>query len=169
MTKREAIEKFVERDFNAVPRDWVETVAQASGDYPTLPMWGTMWIVDQEFIGEKLMNRSRVMVSDASDIDLDEISDETERKKVSKAIQAYETNKENWTEQTILENYTDEEMAGEHCILDKDGDTTAVFIYEIDGQYVIGIHGAGWNFYEGVWDKLYDLLDLHWHDEEAKK
>jgi hypothetical protein len=60
----------------------------------------------------------------------------------------------------------DEEMAGANCILDKDGDETCVFIYEIEGEYLIGINGAGWNFYDGAWDKLYDLLGLEWHDKE---
>lgn len=41
---------------------------------------------------------------------------------------------------------------------------TAAYIYEIDGIYVMGIHGAGWDFYDGVWDKIYDLRELNWHD-----
>lgn len=46
----------------------------------------------------------------------------------------------------VLERYIDEEMAGARCILDKDGDPTAAYIYDVAGDYVIGVHGAGWNF-----------------------
>jgi hypothetical protein len=67
----------------------------------------------------------------------------------------------NWR---MLERYIDEEMSGARCILDEDGRPTAAYIYLIAGEYVIGINGAGWNFYDGVWDKLYDVCDIRWHE-----
>lgn len=159
MTKKEAIELFVNRDLQAVPQDWVRIVAEHNDEYPTLPMWGTMWIVDRD-LGEKLMYNSRYMNETLDDF-IDEVrtmDDGHEKESLEKAIKD-----EDWL---ILEQYIDEEMAGQHCVLDKDGNTTALFIYEIGDQYVIGVNGAGWNFYDGVWDKLYDLLGLQWHNEE---
>jgi len=34
-----------------------------------------------------------------------------------------------------------------------------------DHELVLGIHGAGWNFYDGVWDELYNLLGYRWHED----
>ena len=63
-----------------------------------------------------------------------------------------------------MSDYINEEMAGARCILDEDGKPTAAYIYDIAGDYIIGVHGAGWNFYDGVWDKLYDVCGIRWHD-----
>lgn len=151
MTKQEAVERLVS-EFNAVPQEWVQIVAEHNGEYPTLPMWGTMWIVS-ELDGEKIWEHSRVVVYDKDDIDLDEIErDEGEerRKQVEKAIED--------DDYSVYEEYTDEEMDGANCVLDKDGNRTGLYVYEIGDEYVIGVNGAGWNFYDGIWDRLYDML-----------
>lgn len=161
MTKKEAIELMVSRDFSAVPEEWVKIVAEAKNvEIYAWPMWGTMWLVD-DFIGKKLMANSQRMVGEASEIDLDAIDDEKRRAEVEEAIKALEEEKISWGETALLDEYINEEMAGADNIKD-----TAAYIYEIDGQYVVGINGAGWNFYGGVWDRLYDILGLKWHEEE---
>lgn len=164
MIKKEAIELLVNRDMQAVPREWVEIVAEKQGELSTLPMWGTMFIVDGNLIGEKLMKNSRLMYGTTDELQ-DEVSqgensnfDERERELITKAIK-----KEDWS---ALEDYIDEEMQDARCILDKDGKTTAAYIYEIGNEYVIGVNGAGWDFYDGVWDKIYDVLGLKWHSED---
>jgi hypothetical protein len=81
---------------------------------------------------------------------------DNERAELKRAIEA-----DDWS---VLEQYTDEEMAGARCILDEHGNVTAAYIYDITDDYVIGVHGAGWNFYDGVWDKLYDLCGIRWHE-----
>lgn len=161
-TKDEAVREFVARDLNAVPQEWVKIVTEHHGDYPTLPMWGTMWIVDN-FIGEDLVKHSRRMVGDKDEIDLDDIEDEDERARVEKAIKELDAEEVDWSGAALLENYIDEEMQGALCVLDKDGNTTALYVYDVGGEYVIGVNGAGWNFYHGVWDMLYDLLGFQWH------
>lgn len=169
MNKRAAVEQMVHEDFNGIPTDWVEIVAREKGEeLGALPMWGTMFLVT-DFIGERLMERSRLMVGEAQDIDLEAIEDEKEREEVKTAIEDLKKESIAWGGVAILEDYVDEEMAGAHCILDKDGGTTAAFIYEVDGNYLVGINGAGWNFYDGVWDRIYDTLGLQWHDEEHKE
>jgi len=157
MTKQEAIKLFVDRELNAIPQEWVKIVMEHEGQYDALPMWGWMWMVDRDFIGERLMDRSRLMVSSMEEIDLNAL-DGTEKEMVEKAI----------AEDVFLEDYVDEEMAGAHCVLDKDGNTTALYVYDIGGYYLIGVNGAGWDFYDGVWNKLYDLLGLKWHDEQVE-
>lgn len=163
MNKQQAVEEFVERDFNSVPQEWVQIVAEHEGEYPNFPMWGTMWIVDTS-LGEQLVEKSRRMVYEAEDIDLDEIEEKEglkRRKQVEKAIK-----EEDWS---VIENYVNEEMADELCVLDKDGDPTSMFVYEVRDEYVVGINGAGWNFYDGVWDRIYDTLGLQWHEEEVNE
>ena len=161
MTKEEAIKKWVNQEFDAMDQDWVERLFESFQGYaPKLPMWGTMWICNQSD-GEKFWENSRGMASSPRDINLDEIEEkegEEKRKLVEKAIE-----EDDWS---ISESYYDEEMAGERCVLDKDGDPTSVYIYELDGKYIIGVNGAGWDFYDGVWDRLYDVAELHWHKDE---
>jgi hypothetical protein len=160
MTKQEAISKWVD-EMSAVPDDWIRAVAEVlDGATFTTPMWGTMFLVN-EFDGEKFWDNSRVMVSEKEEIDLDQIEEkegEQRRKEVEKAIEA-----DDWS---VFEEYLDEEMAYERNVLDKDGRPTAAYIYEVAGVYVIGVNGAGWDFYDGVWDRLYDATGLHWHSEE---
>jgi hypothetical protein len=69
--------------------------------------------------------------------------------------------KYNWP---MLEQYIDEEMSGARCILNESGYTTAAYIYVIADEYVVGVNGAGWNFYDGVWDRLYDVCGIRWHE-----
>lgn len=161
MTKKEAIELFVSRDFHPISQDWVKIIAEAKDEeIYSWPMWGTMWIVD-DFIGKKLMKNSRAMVGEASEIDLNSITDEKERAAVRKAVKELKAENVDWAGVAILEDYVDEEMAGANNIIG-----TAAYLYEIDGEYVVGVHGAGWNFYDGVWDRLYDLIGLKWHENE---
>lgn len=143
MTKDEAIKKMIERDFNAIPQEWVHIVMEKKEEYHALPMWGTMWLVES-FIGEKLKSNSKI---------------------VCEPSECYNHDKN--TTCDICEDW--EEMGGENNLKDKDGRGTAVYVYDIDGQYLIGIHGVGYDFYHGVWDKIYDVLGLEWHDEEKNK
>jgi len=167
MNKEDAIKQFV-KELNTVPQSWVQAALKQENSYVKLPMWGYgyMWILD-ELDGRKLWQKhSRVMVGDASEIDLDAITDIEEKRAVKKAIKELEAEEIDWAGCLILENYVDESMAGERCVLDKNGETTNIFIYEVLDEYVIGVNGTGWNFYDGVWDRLYDVLGLKWHKEE---
>lgn len=160
-TKDEAVHEFVARDFAGIPQEWVKIVAEHTGsEIYAWPMWGTMWIVD-DFIGRQFMEKSIKLVGDPDEIDLDAIEDENERKDVIEAIRALKAEEISYGECALLDKYVDEEMAGAYKIGD-----TAAYIYEIDGQYVVGVNGAGWDFYHGLWDKLYDLLGLQWHVKE---
>ena len=104
------------------------------------------------------------MAGDASEIDIESIDDEKKRGKVQDAITGLKEENIDWAGCAILEDYINEEMSGAHRILDKDGNPTAAYIYVIADEYVIGINGAGWGFYHGVWDKLYDVCGIRWHE-----
>lgn len=166
MSKQEAIEKMV-GEFNSIPQDWIDSVCRDKDEPHTLPMWGWMWLVE-DWVGEKLMTHSRLMAGDNESIDTEEVIPKHE-KAVKKALRELKKEEIDWAGCAVLEQYVDEEMAGERCIVDKDGNATAVYIYEIDGRYVIGVNGAGWSFYDGVWDRIYDLLGYEWHEDEDAK
>ncbi|MEZ6055455.1 MAG: hypothetical protein R3C01_02000 [Planctomycetaceae bacterium] len=38
--------------------------------------------------------------------------------------------------------------------------TTGMLAIEFDGELLLGIHGAGYDFYAAHWEPLYDALDL---------
>lgn len=101
-----------------------------------------MWFLDSIW-GEELHDRAKIIG------ECDNAGDEDHNPDLCDVCEGYE-----------------EEMEGERCILDNDGNTTAMYIYEIDGEYLLGVNGAGWDFYNGVWDKLYDVLGLQWHQDE---
>lgn len=61
-----------------------------------------------------------------------------------------------------------EEEEGEECAtLIGDGwrelGDSGVFAREFDGELLVGIHGAGYNFYSEHWEKLYDEVGYLWH------
>jgi|CXWL01.1.fsa_nt_gi hypothetical protein len=42
---------------------------------------------------------------------------------------------------------------------------TGIYAIEFDGGLLLGIHGAGYSFYDHHWSKLYDALGYHWHTD----
>lgn len=40
---------------------------------------------------------------------------------------------------------------------------TGIYAIECDGELILGIDGAGYDFYTDHWSKLYDAIDYHWH------
>lgn len=136
MNKKEAVQYFVDTRLKGVPQDWVRTICESKGEYHVFPIWGTMWFIDDDW-GRILMENARIM---------QECDDEKSQR---------------WNERNA-----NEEMIGEYAVVDVHGDTTNIFIYEIDDRFLIGVNGAGYDFYDGVWDVLYDTLGLLWHKEE---
>ncbi len=41
-----------------------------------------------------------------------------------------------------------------------------IYSFMIDGEIVLGINGAGYDFWESHWTPLYDALGYNWHDKE---
>jgi hypothetical protein len=41
---------------------------------------------------------------------------------------------------------------------------TGIFAFDIDGEVVLGINGAGYDFYEHHWLPLYEALGYAWHE-----
>jgi len=41
---------------------------------------------------------------------------------------------------------------------------TGIYAIQFDGELLLGIHGAGYDFYSEHWSKLYDALGYLWHE-----
>ena len=41
---------------------------------------------------------------------------------------------------------------------------TGIYALDFDGELLLGIHGAGYDFYDAHWSKLYDSLGYRWHE-----
>jgi hypothetical protein len=67
---------------------------------------------------------------------------------------------------SLLKPVTDEEdeLYGSYEVAD-----TGISAFEIDGELVLGIHGAGYDFYEHHWIPLYEALGYEWHQEQGWK
>lgn len=163
MTKDEAVKAFVDREFSSIPTEWAQKVAEATNaEIYAWPMWGTMWMIDDHLAG-MFRKHSQIKYGDADELrdNLDSIEDAEKRAEIESALDELKAEKISYGELAILEPYLDEEMSGALCIAN-----TAAYLYEIDGHWLVGINGAGWNFYDGVWNTLYDLTGWTWHDEE---
>ena len=42
---------------------------------------------------------------------------------------------------------------------------TGIFALWFDDELLLGIHGAGYDFYPQHWEKLYDALGYRWHEQ----
>ncbi|MEO1530484.1 MAG: hypothetical protein AAFX06_34275 [Planctomycetota bacterium] len=42
---------------------------------------------------------------------------------------------------------------------------TGILVIDFDNEMLLGIHGAGYDFWEAHWIPLYDALGYRWHDQ----
>ncbi|MCA9124889.1 MAG: hypothetical protein H6822_20210 [Planctomycetaceae bacterium] len=42
---------------------------------------------------------------------------------------------------------------------------TGIYAIDFDDELLLGIHGAGYNFYDHHWSKLYTALGYRWHTD----
>jgi len=123
------------KELSPIPQEWVKIVADAKD--ANIYAW-PMWGTMwfvDQILGEKLMKHAQSTYATIEEAKEAGVSGDPEE-------------------------YVNDEMAGAYNIKG-----TAAYIYEIDGEYLIGVHGAGWDFYDGVWDVLYDLCGYEWHKQ----
>lgn len=41
---------------------------------------------------------------------------------------------------------------------------TGIYALELDDEFLLGIHGAGYDFYGYHWSRLFDALGYQWHE-----
>ena len=42
---------------------------------------------------------------------------------------------------------------------------TGIYAIEFDDELLLGIHGAGYDFFTEHWSRLYDALGYRWHEQ----
>lgn len=60
------------------------------------------------------------------------------------------------------ESSGDEDCDFASCGWEAVGDT-GIYAREFDDHLCLGIHGAGYSFFDSHWPRLYDALGYHWH------
>jgi len=172
--KERAVRRLVE-GFDNIPLKWAALAAEHLDEEPcyAFPMWGTLFRVSNmdrgniekllvpaipkdavgliEFaeehgieIEEAEMKLLALAAADEDEIDEDEIE--------AIATEVYEA----WTESG------DEDAALVMAGWDDVG-STGIVAREFDGELLLGINGAGYDFYESHWHRLYEELGYSWH------
>ena len=172
LTIREAAEEWVDR-FNAIPYAVVEKLAKLDIDsiHEITPpsKHDRVYITDGMCQGEE---GEILRVSDDDDevyvVELDGSGEEVEISQDDFEVQndgflpMWGTM---WTFGDGCDNWWLEEKAGLQAMAD-----CGFRIYESeDFEYIFGIDGAGYDFYEAHWVPLYRARGLQWHDPEVDK
>ncbi len=175
--KERAVRSLVSQ-FDNIPQSWAALVSQhmeGEDECYAFPMWGTLFRVsamdrsniekllsdplptdiqgliefmeDQSIDPEEIDNAMRLIAlaaEDPDEIDEDEVS--TLRTEIY----------ERWTESGDEDAYLC--MAGWEVV-----GSTGIWAREFDGHLLLGINGAGYDFYSSHWVRLYDELGYSWH------
>jgi len=196
-TKREACEKWVQRDFSSIPYALIERAYLDNEQFgedieilaPTPDHWAERYYEDyleptKDFVSFGEWQKLYLDLYDYDDPDglewaKEDYQDELETHQRD-SESAIEEAKEMARDCGYHENIGPIPMWGtlfvpggwdqDWCRDNAEAVSRCGFIvYETDeiGVY-LGINGAGYDFYEAHWMVLYDLRGLQWHDEEAK-
>ena len=61
----------------------------------------------------------------------------------------------------VPKNDEDDEMYGSQEVKN-----TGIYAFKVADELVLGINGAGYDFFDAHWIPLYEALGLQWHDKE---
>ena len=160
MRKIEAVERMVNQEFNAIPLTLIEKA------YPEIDGWHNITpLLDGDYViyeGEEVE-----IIEKLGDVNSYIIEDiEGERFTVN----SYEVEHENlsifpmWATVWHAVGFQGEWIGRN---LDKVANC-GFEIYEADDLegYIIGVNGAGYDFYEAHWVPLYEAQGLKWHNED---
>lgn len=169
-TKREAAEAWVQ-EFNKIPQSVVEKLIQVS-EYNDIIEITPPCVYDQVFICDDEHNgESGEIIStnyDGED-DLYVILVDGTHEEIILSSDEFDVERDYglpmwgtmWSFGSLSDNYWLEEIGG----LQKMANCGFKIYKSEDYEYIFGIDGAGYNFYEKHWIPLYDARGLHWHVE----
>lgn len=166
-TKREAAEAWVQ-EFNMIPQSVVEKLMQVS-EYNDITEITPPCVYDRVICGGEHSGESGEIIStnyDGED-DLYVISIDGTHEEVILSSDEFDVERDYglpmwgtmWSFGSLLDNDWLEEMDG----LQKMANCGFKIYESEDYQYIFGINGAGYDFYEQHWIPLYDARGLHWH------
>lgn len=160
--KNQAVHDFVDREFNAIPQSIIAVYLQANEegleDITPLKIGETYHLYDTEEEVEV------VGYDPSSDLYTVQLEDGSE-----KAIERFEVSENNYmgcelpmwgTMWLIDRNYW-----GKHVQELADSGFT-VFDMKDENKLLVGIDGAGYDFFEAHWEPLYDAMGYKWHLQE---
>ena len=160
MRKIEAVERMVNQEFNAIPLTLIEKA------YPNIDGWHNITpLLDGDYV---IYEGEEVEIIEKLGDDNSYIIEDIEGGRFT--VNSYEVDCENlsifpmWG--TVWQSVgLQSEWIGRNL------DTVAdcgFEIYEADDLdgYILGVDGAGYDFYEAHWVPLYEAQNLKWHDEE---
>jgi hypothetical protein len=176
--KERAVRRLVE-GFDNIPADWAALVAEhKDGDEcVALPMWGTLFRVGNMDRGniEKLMVHpvptdifDLIAFMEEHDIDPDALYlNNTVKLLALAASDPDEIDEEDVDalRDAVIDEWR-ESMDEDAFLADsgwQDVGSTGIIAREFDGELLLGINGAGYDFYESHWTRLYDELGYTWH------
>lgn len=165
--KKDAIQQFINREFDAIPQEMVLTYLKANDIYPCdiniteITKYDPVYCDDGkegEVVAIKGMDDERTVDVRIFGEDEDKIVNYPINE-VSRREPEGEYGLPMWGTMWLLEaNYWSDHVQE----LSDSGFT----VYELEdlGQLVVGIDGAGYDFYEAHWNKLYDKMGYTWHE-----
>ena len=159
--------------FSCVPYDWARVIAEhIDGDEAVaLPMWGTLFKVEDSCDERKIRDMMRPIGVSTED-DIDDIREFVEERGLGIDVEDYSDGDEDEPAYDIDElvyavmdawrDSYDEDCAFADSGWQEVGDT-GILAREFDGHLLLGINGAGYDFYERHWMTLYRALGYEWH------
>lgn len=161
--------------FSLIPGEWIAAVAEKNGEYISLPMWGTLFKVDDSCDHsniEKLMRHLGPMGCETIDELMEFAEDYGLEFDIAplKALAAAADDVDEYDIREIASEMSDawRETDVEEAFFSADGwmavGDTGILAIEFDGYLLLGINGAGYSFHDSHWSRLYDELGYKWHE-----
>jgi hypothetical protein len=180
MTIKEATERFVGQ-MSRVPQPIIAKLLQANGpeevEEITPPScYDRVYITDGDYYGQQ-GEILRHFTDEETENELYEIelgyTENDGRVKISLPSESFEVLRDDylpmwgtmWAFDDSIDNWWLEEKDG----LQKMADCGFRIYRQEDYEYLFGIDGAGYDFWEAHWIPLYKARGFHWHDPETEK
>ena len=169
-TIKEAAQAWV-NEFDSVPHDVVQKLMNVS-NYNDITEITPPAINDRVYVFEPYESDERhgyiTGYDEEDDVYVIELDDRTEVKLESDEFEVqYDDGLPMWGTLWALSDGCDKHWLGENL---QSVANCGFRIYESeDYEYLIGIDGAGYDFYESHWIPLYKVRGLQWHDEIKEK
>jgi hypothetical protein len=159
--------------FSAIPHEWASLVAQHIDEEEccALPMWGTLFKVEDS-CDERGIRKMLQPIGVSTSDDITDIRDFIEDKGLDVDPDDHlwgEPEDGDYDLEMVVDavNEAWRDSYDEDCHLADSGwqrvGDTGILAREFDGNILLGINGAGYDFYESHWTPLYLALGYKWH------
>jgi len=164
--------------FSNIPSDWAAKVAETiDGDEcVALPMWGTLFKVEDS-CDERKIRALLCPIGVSEEDDITDIRDFIEERGLSVDVADYFHGDDDddvddpdfYDLSRLVDDVRDawRDSYDEDAMLADSGweavGGTGIIAREFDGHILLGVNGAGYDFYESHWEPLYRALGYKWH------